>query len=271
MSWTLRAVTQGGGRPAGAPPLNFPPGSLLAGRGCMQDVHRAGCRAGQVLPVFAGALRDAIPIAAGIAFYGAVFGGLARQAGLSPQAALAMSLLVFSGSAQFVALPMLQAGTGPVALFLTAFLLGLRHLAMGLSLAPHLSGMGLARRCLLAYGLNDEAYALAMGHAARAGFSVAYLSGAALATFVSWMGGTALGALLGGVLPDPRQWGLDFAFPAVFLALLVPQVRGRAGVVATVAAVLTALAVRPLLGSGIAVLAGALVGAGMGGLLDHGS
>lgn len=215
------------------------------------------------------ALRDAVPVAFSIATYGVVFGALAHQVGLGVFDVLAMSALVFSGSAQFIALPLLHAGVGPLDLFLTTLVLSLRHLVMGVSLAPHLRQVPLGWRMLLAHGLNDEAYALTTGHAARVGFHPTYMLGSSLATFLAWMVGTATGALLGSTVTQPEKWGLDFAFPAVFIALLVPQVKGRAGTAAAIVASAVALGAAPLLGSGGAVLAAALAAAGVGGVLSR--
>ncbi|HHY94945.1 MAG TPA: AzlC family ABC transporter permease [Firmicutes bacterium] len=215
------------------------------------------------------AVRDSAPVSLSIAAYGVVFGTLARQAGLATLDVMAMSALVFSGSAQFVALPLLQADTAPFELFLTTFLLSLRHLVMGLSLAPGVRRLGAGYRCLLAYGLNDEAYALTTRRAAQRGFDPAYMLGTGLSTFVAWVGGTVLGTLPSRLVTDPRQWGLDFAFPAVFIALLVPQVKGRAGLTAVLAGATVALLTVPFLGTGASVLAAALAAAVTGGALDR--
>lgn len=215
------------------------------------------------------ALKHSLPVAVSIAIYGAVYGALTHQVGLNLFEVLVMSALVFSGSTQFISLPLLQAGAGPVQLFLTSLLLGLRHLIMGVSLAPHLRGVRMGWRALLAHGLNDEAYALTTGQAARTGFSPAYMLGAGLSTFLAWMIGTAAGSWLGSAVASPEAWGLDFAFPAVFIALLVPQVKGRAGMGSAVTAGLVALATAPLVGSGGSVLAAALAAAGVGGVLGR--
>lgn len=219
---------------------------------------------------FVRALTDSIPVAAGIGTYGAVFGSLAHQAGLTFSATLAMSALVFSGTAQFAALPLLQAAVQPGQLFVTTFLLSLRHLVMGLSLAPQLGRVKPAHRLVLAYGMNDESYSLTTSHAARHGFHPGYMLGTGLATFIAWTASSAAGALLGGVVTDPARWGLDFAFPAVFIALLVPLARGRAGVAAALAGALVAVAAGPLLRGGGHILAGALAAAVVGGIVDRG-
>lgn len=218
---------------------------------------------------FLEALADSLPVSLSIAIYGVVFGALARQAGFATVEVLAMSALVLSGSAQFVGLPLLQAGAGPVELFLTTFLLSLRHLVMGLSLAPRVRRLHLAYRSLLACGLNDEAYALTTGRTARRGFHPSYMLGTGVATCLAWVGGTVLGTLPARIVVDPHRWGFDFAFPAVLIALLVPQVRGRAGLAAVVAGGAVAVLAVPRLGTGVSVLAAALAAGLAGGALDR--
>lgn len=224
---------------------------------------------------FVEGLGDSIPVALGIATYGVVFGMLAAGAGLEALDVLVMSALVFSGSAQFAGLPMLFGGAGPAELFTATWMLSLRHLVMGVSLAPLLAGQSMAWRLVLAFGLNDESYGLTTAHMARSGFAPGYMLGAGAATFVSWLGSTVAGTVLAGATalsggtPISARRGLSFAFPAVFIALLVPQVRGRPAVAALVGAIAASAVVSPFLGVGGRVLVGALAAALGGGWLER--
>lgn len=215
-------------------------------------------------------LKDSVPAAVGIAAYGLFFGVLAARAGLTGLDVLVMSALVFSGSAQFAGLPMLSGGAGPGELFAATWMLSLRHLVMGISLAPRMVGQPLARRLVLAFGLNDESYALTTARMARSGFAPGYMLAAGMATLASWVGSTVAGTVLAGAqalssaAADSARWGLDFAFPAVFIALLAPQLRGRAAAAALVGAVVASAAAAPFVDTGGRVLAGAL-GAAVGG------
>ena len=114
-------------------------------------------------------VRDALTtVVPSIVAYGVVWGGLARQAGLSLGELVAMCLLVTAGTAQFVALPMLQAGAPAWLLVVTTYIVNLRHYLMAASLAPHFAHLSRGRLALLAHGVTDESYALTMARFSRA-------------------------------------------------------------------------------------------------------
>jgi 4-azaleucine resistance transporter AzlC len=172
--------------------------------------------------------------------YGVVWGGLARQAGLSQGELIAMCLLVTAGTAQFVALPMIQSGAPAWLLVLTTYIVNLRHYLMAASLAPRFAHLSRGRLALLAHGVTDESYALTMARFAEHPPHPAYYAGSAATTYVAWYVGAAAGGVLGGRIPDPHRYGLDFVFPAVFIAILARTIRARwqwavAGVAAVVA------------------------------------
>jgi 4-azaleucine resistance transporter AzlC len=157
--------------------------------------------------------------------YGAVWGGLARQAGLSFGELVAMCLLVTAGTAQFVALPMLQAGAPPWLLVVTTYIVNLRHYLMAASLAPYFAHLSRGRLALLAHGISDESYALTMARFARQPAHPAYFAGSSVATYAAWYTGAVAGGILGGRIPDPHRYGLDFVFPAVFIAILARTIQ----------------------------------------------
>lgn len=172
--------------------------------------------------------RDALTtVVPSILAYGAVWGGLAVEAGLSLGEVVAMCLLVSAGTAQFVALPMLAAGAPVWLLAATTYVVNLRHYLMAASLAPRFAGLSRARLALLAHGVTDEAYALAQARFARHPPHAAYYAGCAATAYLAWYVGAFGGALLGSRIPDPHRFGLDFVFPAVFIAILAGQIRAR--------------------------------------------
>ncbi|MFZ5631825.1 MAG: AzlC family ABC transporter permease [Bacillota bacterium] len=120
---------------------------------------------------FKSGVREGLPLALSIFAYGLVYGVLARQAGLSWYETVLMSAVVFAGSSQFVAVSMIASGYGPGQIILAALLLNLRHLLMGASLAPYLSGVKIWKLAFLAHGLNDESYALTISRFQRYGGS----------------------------------------------------------------------------------------------------
>jgi 4-azaleucine resistance transporter AzlC len=214
-----------------------------------------------------GLLGTAAGIGIAVGVYGVSFGVLAVAAGLSPVQAAVMSMLVFTGASQFAFVGVLAAGGGALAAAGPAVLLALRNAAYGVSLAPILAGR-LRRRALVAQFVIDETTAIARAQddavSARCAFVLTGIS-----VWLCWSAGTVAGALLGGVLGDPRTLGLDAMFPAAFLALVAPQLRRPGAPVAAVAGVLIALAVLPFAPAGVPVIA-ALAGLVPGALLAEG-
>jgi 4-azaleucine resistance transporter AzlC len=158
--------------------------------------------------------------------YGTVFGGLAVQAGLRPVEVWGMSLLVFAGASQFVAVPMIAAGASPLAIVVTTYVVNMRHYLMAATLAPAFRAFPRGRLALVAHLLNDESFAIAVARQNPPDPWV-YI-GSAVAVCGAFLAGVLVGTQLGGLVADPARWGLDFAFPAVFLALVAVQLRGRA-------------------------------------------
>jgi 4-azaleucine resistance transporter AzlC len=201
-------------------------------------------------------LRDALALAAAIFVVGASFGALATTAGVPPVLVVAMSLLVFAGGAQFLVIAVVAAGGGAVAAVAAALLLNARHLPFGLAVADTV-GRGWTTRLVGAHLLVDETVAFSRarrsGPRARAAY---WVCGTLL--FTAWNVGTVGGMLAGSAVPDPDAFGIDAAFPAGLLALVLPGLgRPDARRVALAAAVVALLTTR-VLPAGLPVLAGLL-------------
>src|SRR5882757_2029281 len=200
-------------------------------------------------------LRDAAALGAAMVVVGASFGALAVSAGLSTLTAVAMSLLVFAGGSQFLAVAIVATGGAPVAAVLGGLLLNVRHLPFGLAVA-HVVGRSWPARLIGAHVMVDEMVAFARSADPRRARQAYWLLGATM--FSTWNLGTVLGAWAGAMLPDPDRLGVDAAFPAALFALLLPTVRGAATIRATVAGAALALAVTPFVPAGLPVLLGLL-------------
>jgi 4-azaleucine resistance transporter AzlC len=208
--------------------------------------------------------RRTLPIGAAVAVYGTVFGALAAQAGMSSLEATLMSGLVFAGAAQFIALELWATPLPIFALALTALIVNLRHLLMGATLAGWLRGLPPPQLAASAAVLSDESWALTTQAQRNGERDRAFLIGSGLVLFVCWVGSTAVGALAGGVIEDPEAFGLDFAFTAVFLVLLVGFWRGRADLLPWVSGGAVALAVEAAVEGPWYILAGGLAGSILG-------
>lgn len=196
----------------------------------------------------------AAPFIASVLVFGVSFGILARAAGWGVAAPIAMSVFTFAGSAQFAAVSVMGGGGAAVTAIVAALLLNSRYLAMGVSVAPSLSG-SVPRRAVIGHLIVDESWALSSMGEGR--FDIPSLVGVGILLFVGWVVGTTVGVLGGGALGDPAKLGLDAAFPALFLALLVPQAKRSAR--ALQAAVLggsIAFVLIPLTPPGVPIIAG---------------
>jgi predicted branched-subunit amino acid permease len=167
-------------------------------------------------------VRVMLPLMPAIVAFGASFGVLARAAGVDSLAALVMSATTFAGSAQFAVVSVLGAGGTAAAAIGAAVLLNARYAPMALAASGAFRG-GPLRRLLEAQLLVDESWALS---SRDGGFDRKLMLGAGGILYVGWNAGTAIGVLAGDSLTDPATLGLDAAFPALFLALLVPLLRG---------------------------------------------
>ncbi len=154
---------------------------------------------------------------------GLSFGALSVAGGLPVWVPVLMSLTVYAGSAQFSAVGVLLAGGGPVAATATGLLLNTRTAAFSLAVAD-LLGPGRAARLLGAHLVTDETVAFALAQPDPARRRTAFwVFGTGL--FAVWNAGVLTGALAGTALGDPARYGLDAAFPAVLVALVLPTLR----------------------------------------------
>jgi 4-azaleucine resistance transporter AzlC len=196
--------------------------------------------------------RRAVPIAIAVFPFGVSFGLLARSVGMGRVAPIVMSATTFAGSAQFAVASILDAGGTAAAAILAAVLLNVRYAPISISVGG-LFGGAAPKRLVQSQLIVDESWALAARGGGR--FDRDVLLGAGLLLYPSWVAGTALGVFGAGVLGNPSRLGLDAAFPALFLALLLPQLRGRRALAAAVAAGAIALALVPVVPAGIPIVA----------------
>ena len=200
--------------------------------------------------------RSAAIFAATSGLIGISFGVLARTGGVSLPMTCVMSLLVFAGGAQFLAIATIASGGTPLAAVIGGIVLNARHLPYGLTVAPFLRGP-LWKRALSSHVVLDESTALALAQPTpELGRLAFYACGCML--FAAWNLGTLVGALAGGAIADPSALGLDAAFPASMLALLAPLLRRRDVRAAALAGAVIALAATPYTAAGVPILLSAL-------------
>ncbi|MEU4691093.1 AzlC family ABC transporter permease [Actinoplanes sp. NPDC023714] len=196
-------------------------------------------------------LRDVGALGAAMVAVGASFGAISIAYGLPPWAPIAMSTIVFAGGSQFLAAGLIAAGN-PIAAVLAGLLLNARHLPFGLAIADTIGGRW-RDRLVGSHIMTDEATAFALAEPdPQQRRRIYWLVGTTL--FVTWNIGTALGVLLGGATGDPDALGLDAAFPAALIALILPSLRDRRTRLVALTGALIAVALTPLLPAGLPVL-----------------
>jgi len=197
-------------------------------------------------------MRAVLAIAATVWFFGASFGLLARSSGLGVLAPLVMSLTTFAGSAQFAIASILGTSGSAAAAIAAAVLLNARYVPISISVAPLFHGPRL-RRLAEAQLIVDESWAISSRGGGR--FDRRLLIGAGLLLYAAWVTGTAVGVVGGEALGDPNDLGLDGAFPALFLALLVPQLRAPRALLAALVGGAIALVLIPVTPPGTPIVA----------------
>ena len=197
--------------------------------------------------------REAFILAAATGLLGVTFGVLADSAEFSLAQAVVLSSLTFTGASQFAAVSVIDSGGNPITAVGSALLLAARNSLYGPLVAPLLRTPSRARRAVAIHLVIDETTAMATAqNSLEESRDAFWFTGIWL--FIFWNSGTIIGVLVGGLLDDPSVWGLDAAFPAAFVALLLPHLRTRAKrITALMGAVITVVAV-PLSPVGLPVL-----------------
>lgn len=200
---------------------------------------------------------DILPILAAAFPIGLLWGTLAVQKGLSPVEAALASASVFAGAAQFVAMDLWR---DPVPWLLVSFsvlVVNIRHVLMGASLSRHIGGIPRSMRPFAMFLMVDEVWALAERKALQSSLTWSYYLGLGLPLWINWTVATAIGALLSRGLGDPAALGFDFAFAALFIAILASFWKGaRTGAVLAASGATAALAKLAVPGAWYVVLGG---------------
>jgi 4-azaleucine resistance transporter AzlC len=211
----------------------------------------------------------AVPITLGYVPIGFAYGVLAQKAGLSAFNTLAMSIFVYAGSSQLIAVGLFAAGVEPLSIILTTFVVNLRHMLMASALAPYLSRWRKPILAAFAYEITDESFALHSVEFLKGPPHVSESLALNLTAQVSWVLGSWLGLVAGELITDVKLFALDYALPAMFIALLMMQLKDKVQVIVAVSTGVVAVA---LLLAGLDqwyVIVATLVGATFGVILEQ--
>ena len=208
-----------------------------------------------------------LPVFLGYLPVGAAFGVVAAAAGTGIAAAVGCSGLVLAGAGQFIGLQLLKGAAGLATAVLATAVVNLRYVLFSATMSPYLRETPWYRQIFIAFTLTDETFAINITDS-RAGLSDDFSKlGVGFISWVGWTAGSALGAAATAMIGDPSKWGVDFALPAMFTALLVAQVTERRYVVVAAVAAASALALATVLPGEWPVIAGAIGAATVGAVM----
>ena len=173
---------------------------------------------------FRDGVKDALPIVLGYLPVGMAFGLLARNAGLTPSEVGLMSLLVYAGASQFLAIEMIYKGMTWLPIVLATFFINLRHFLMGSNLSLYFKNTPLRLLGVLSAQLTDESFAVAISNLPKVKNNPPYLFGLQITSHLAWVIGSIVGALFGPFIKI-SEYGLTFALPSLFICLLVFQLK----------------------------------------------
>lgn len=200
------------------------------------------------------------PATVAAAPFGLVLGAYAVPKGLDAVDVGAFSSLVFAGGAQFLAIELWTNPAPWAALAFAVLLVNLRHILMSASIAPKLGAFPRWARPVAVFFLADEIWAMAEARAAERTLTPAFYFGMAATLFLNWVLFTVLGTLVGTSIADPKVYGFDIAFTAIFVALIAGFWRGASSAAVVVASALVAVAVKLTVPGAWYVVAGAFAG-----------
>lgn len=192
-------------------------------------------------------MRLGLPIFLGYVPVGAAFGVVARDLGFTPVQAIVCSATALAGAGQLIALQLIGAGASVVAVVLTTAVVNLRYVLFGAAMSPHVSRIPLSAQAFLAFTLTDETFAVNIDDHRRSHASGWSMAGVGVVAWSGWVLGTAAGAIAAGAIGDPTRFGVQFAMPAMFTALLVAQAEDRGHVLVALVAAGIAVALMLLL------------------------
>ena len=209
---------------------------------------------------FKAGMRAIFPLIVAVLPIGLVFGAVSATKGLSPLETTLMSALVFAGGSQFVAMDIWTHPASWIGVGFAALLVNVRHLLMSASIGTKMQSFSGIKRYLAMLFLADEIWAMAEFRAGTMRLTPAWYAGIVTPFYLAWVGSSLAGALLGAFLGDPAVIGLDFAFPAVFIVLVMGFWKGPETGAVLAASGIAAVAVHQFVPGVWHIAAGALAG-----------
>lgn len=209
-------------------------------------------------------VKAGVPVILGFIPVGIAYAIMARQAGLTIIQTCLMSMMVFAGASQMMVVGMFAQGAGLFTMVLATLILNLRHLIMSTCAMNRLKNTKVRMKLLLAFGVTDESFAIftTLEDQKRSDF---FFLGLITVTYSSWQAGTIIGSIASQLLPQIVSNSLGIALYAMFIGLLVPNVKKslRLGAIVIIAVVINVI-LNHFIASSWAIIFSTLIAAGIG-------
>lgn len=214
-------------------------------------------------------VKDCVPTLLGYLSIGLAAGVIQKTAGLSIAEIALMSMILYAGSAQFIAAGMIAASSSLPAIIITIFFVNLRHILLSAALAPYFRHLTPLRNMLVGSLLTDETFGVAISEAAKKKrISEKWMHGLNITAYVNWLVANLAGAFLAQWISDPEKFGLAFALPAMFIGILVISMLGRnrikLDIVVAIIAVVIAVGSSFFLSSSMGVIVATIIASTIG-------
>lgn len=219
---------------------------------------------------FTKGIRESLPIMTGYIPIAIAYGVIGIQAQLPSWVIISMSIFIYAGASQFMAINLFAIGTLPIEMMITVGIINLRHLVMGLSFFNKLN-LRLKDRIWISLGLTDETFAVL---SLKESQDASYIKGVMFGSYLSWIFGAIIGILFGSILPEIVAEGMEIAIFTLFITLLVNSLRGNKHLVLIPAVSMIAnYLLSQILPGGLAIvlsiLIGSIAGISIGGSEDE--
>lgn len=218
-------------------------------------------------------VKDCVPTLLGYLSIGFAAGVVEKTAGLSIAEIVLMSVILYAGSAQFIAAGMIAAGSSAAGIVITILFVNLRHILLSAALSPYFRHLTPLKNMLVGALLTDETFGVAINEAAKkTSINEKWMHGLNVTAYLNWIAANIAGAFFGQWIADPERFGLDFALPAMFIGLLVLAMLSRSriviDIVVAVAAVLLALGAAYVFSGSVGVIVATVIASTIGMVME---
>lgn len=175
---------------------------------------------------FFSGVKDCIPTLFGYLSIGFACGVVSKSCGMTICETVAMSTFIYAGSSQFIAASMILSSASILQTILTIFLVNFRHLLMSAAMAPYFKNNSLKKNFTVGVLMTDETFALASSHGnTNNNINYKWMMGVNITAYLNWIAATFVGACFSSLIYDYKKFGLDFALPAMFIGLLISNLK----------------------------------------------